>query len=142
MTQIATDLRNTRESAKRIRFEPVGSVTATNVQDAILQVTRLTPTVIPTSVNFAMSPYTPQATDQILEVDTSGGPVTIQMPLSATRTLDLEVKDITGNAGVNAISVQRAESGENIDGLSAYPLNGAYAAAKFGPKTGGYYVHA
>lgn len=140
MTVIATDLRNTRESAKRIRFESVSSVTATNVQDAILQVTTLSPIIIPTAVTFVMSPYTPLTTDQILEVDTSGGAVTIQMPLSVTRTLDLEVKDITGNAAANPISVQRA-GGENIDGLTTYPLDSAYAAAKFGPKTGGYYVH-
>lgn len=141
MTTIETDLRNTRESARRIRFDPVSSITATNVQDAILQVTSLPTVVVPTPVSFAMSPFTPQATDQILEVDTSGGAVTIQMPLAATRVLDLEVKDITGNAAANPISVQRAGA-ELIDGLIIYPLDNAYAAAKFGPKSGGYYVHA
>lgn len=94
----------------------------------------------PTPVNFAMSPYTPAATDQILLVDTSGGAVTIQMPLSATRNLDLEIKDVTGNAAANPISVLRS-GGENIDGLTTYPLDSAYAAAKLGTKTGGYYVH-
>lgn len=138
MTIIATDLRNTLESARRTRFDPVGSVTATNVQDAIQQALTA---VTPTPINVGMSPYTPLATDRILEVDTSGGAVLIQMPLSATRLLDLEVKDITGNADVNPISVQRA-GGENIDGLVIYPLNSAYAAARFGPKTGGYFVHA
>lgn len=141
MTIIATDLRNTRESAKRIRFEPVGEVTATNVQDAILQVTSLPVIITPTFVNVWMSPYTPLSTDQVLEVDTSGGAITIQMRLSATRISDLEVKDVTGNAAANPISVQRA-GGENIDGLTIYPLDSAYAAAKFGSKVGGYYVHA
>lgn len=141
MTQIATDLRNTRESARRIRFEPVGAITGTNVQDALQQVTVVSGGGTPTAVNFAMSPYTPVPTDTRLMVDTSGGAISIQMPLAATRTLDLEVKDATGNAGANQISVLRAGA-ETIDGLTTYPIDGAFGAAKFGSKTGGYFVHA
>lgn len=37
MSQVATDLRNTVEAARRIRFEPTPIITATNVQDAITQ---------------------------------------------------------------------------------------------------------
>lgn len=141
MTQIATDLRQTRESAKRIRYEPTAPFTATNVQDAIVQSASVPTVIVPTAVTVAMSPYTPLSTDQLLMVDTSGGPVTIQMPLSATRGLDLEIKDATGNAAANPISVLRAGA-ETIDGLTTYPIDSNFAAAKLGLKTGGYFIHA
>lgn len=140
MSIVKTDLRNTRERAKEIRFYPAGAITATNVQDAIAQASAgAGPS--PTAVTFAMSPYTPLVGDTLLMVDTSGGAVTIAMPLSSTRTLDLEVKDATGNAAANPISVDRTAP-DTIDGLTTYPIDSAYGAAKFGPKTGGYYVHA
>lgn len=140
MTIISTDLRETRESAKRIRFEPVVPFSATNVQDAITQSATL-PT-IGTMVNFGMSPYTPLPTDRVLLVDTAGGVVTIAMPLAASRNgLDLEVKDDTGHAAANNISVTFSGV-ETADGLAPYPIAGNYGAAKFGPQTGGYFVHA
>lgn len=137
MTQIATSLRETRESAKRLRFESSVTIPATNVQDAITQGTS---SGSPTPVNSAMSPYAPVPADRILMVDTSAGPVIIQMPLSATRG-DLEIKDATGNAGVNAISVLRSGA-ETIDGMITYPIDSPFAAVKFGSKTAGYFVHA
>lgn len=138
---IKTDIRITQEAAKRLRFYPVANLTATNVQDAIQQAALAALLSTPTSVTIGMSPYTPAPTDTLLEVNTSAGAITIQMPLSSTRQFDLEVKDITGNSGANPISVVRSGA-ELIDGLTTYPLDSAYGAAKFGPKTGGYYVHA
>lgn len=140
MTTIATDLRNTVESARRIRYEPVLPFTATNVQDAIAQANSLPSSITPTPVTFAMSPYTPTTTDQILLVNTSAGAVTINMPLSATRSgLDLTIKDDTGNAATNAISVV-ASGAETTDGLATYPIDSNYGAAAFAPQTGGYYI--
>lgn len=142
MTQIATDLRQTRESAKRIRFEPVGSNTATNVQDAIAQASSAASgVIIPTPVNFAMSPYSVVPSDRVLLINSSGGPVIINMMAAATRAgLDLTVKDDTGNAGgANGIGVFAA-GGETIDGLTIYPVDSAFAAARFIPQAGGYYV--
>lgn len=140
MSIVHTDLRVTRERAKQIRFYPAGAVTATNVQDAIGQAAAGGGPV-PTVVTLAMSPYTPLASDTLLMVDTSAGSVTIAMLLAATRTLDLEIKDATGNAAANPISVTFS-GGESADGLSPYTIDSNYASAKFGPKTGGYFVHA
>lgn len=140
MTTIITDLRNTIESARRIRYEPTLPFTATTVQDAIVQANALPVLIIPTPVTVAMSPYTPTTTDQILLVNTSAGPVTINMPLAAARSgLDLTIKDDTGNAAANPISVV-ASGAETMDGLATYPIDSNYGAATFAPQTGGYYI--
>lgn len=138
---IKTDIRITQEAAKRLRFYPAAPLVATNVQDAIQQAAAAANLPAPTAVTIGMSPYTPTPSDTLLLVNTSAGAITIQMPLEATRQLDLEVKDITGNSPANPISVVRGGA-EWIDGLTTYTIDSAYGAAKFGPKTGGYYVHA
>lgn len=140
MTQIETDLRNTKNEAKRLRFESVlPNIPATNVQDAIAQILAFA-VVTPTSVTVAMSPYAVQPSDRILLVNTSAGAVTINMMAGAARNgLDLEVKDDTGNAVANPISVVRAGA-DLIDGLTTYPIDSAFAAVKFLPKAAGYDV--
>lgn len=140
MTTIVTDLRNTIESARRIRYEPTLPFTATNVQNAIEQANVLPRSITPTPVTSAMSPYAVLSTDQILLVNTSVGAVTINMPLSAARLgLDLIIKDDTGNAAANPISVV-ASGAETTDGLATYPIDSNYGAATFAPQTGGYYI--
>lgn len=140
MTIIATDMRATIESARRIRYEPTLPFTATNVQDAIAQANSLPSAITATPVTFAQSPYTPATSDQILLVNTSGGAVTINMPLAAARAgLDLTIKDDTGNAAANPISVV-ASGAETTDGLATYPIDSNYGAATFAPQTGGYYI--
>lgn len=139
MTIIATDMRSTVEAARRIRFEPSALITATNVQDAIQQSAAIS-VVTPTAVTFAMSPYTVLPTDRVLLVNTSGGAVTINMMAAAARGgLDLTVKDDTGNAAANPISVVR-NGAETIDGLTTYPIDSNFGAAQFAPQAGGYYV--
>jgi hypothetical protein len=136
MTIVSTDMRQSRESARRIRFEPTLAIPATNVQDAIQQVQAI---AIPaqTVVTVAMSPYTPLATDRILLVNTSAGAVTINMPPAAGRLgLDLEIKDDTGNAAANPITVN-GNGGETLDGFAAYPIDAPFAGVKFLPKAGG-----
>lgn len=139
MAIVQTDLRNTIESAKRIRFEPVPGIMATNVQDAISQVqAEVVPT--PTAIAFAASPYTVLATDRILVVDTAGGAITINMMAAAARGgLDLTIKDDTGHAAANPISVVR-NGADTIDLLTTYPMDSNFAAARFVPQVGGYYV--
>lgn len=146
MAIVTTDLRNTRQAAHEISFLPGGSISATNVQDAIDEVAAAAiaaPGYTPRVVTFAMSPYTPVLTDTVLLVDTTGGAVVVSLPLSATRLTDagyvpLTVKDDVGNSQVNAISVNRAGA-ELIDGLSAYPIDTQYQSVTFQPKaTGGW----
>lgn len=140
MAQITTDMRETRESAKRMRFEPTAPFTATNVQDAILQAHTLPAQVVSKAINFAMSPYAVLATDTLLLVDTSGGAVTINMMAAAARAgVELTIKDDTGNAVANPISVVPSGA-ETVDGLAPYPIDGAFSAVKFIPQAGGYAV--
>jgi hypothetical protein len=149
MPIVSTDMRCTTESARRIRYEPSGSITATDVQTAIEQVAVIAvagaPGVVPTIVTAAMSPYAPTLADTLLLVDTTGGVVNIQLPLSATRVssgryIPLTVKDDKENAGVNAINVLRAGA-ELIDGLTSYPLDSPSISAIFQPiAAGGYDV--
>lgn len=140
MTIIATDMRNTIESARRIRYEPTLPFTATNVQNAIEQANALQLPQSLTAVTFAMSPYTPTNADSVLLVNTSGGAVTINLQAAAARAgLDLTIKDDTGNAAANPISVVR-NGAETIDGLTTYPIDSNYGAATLSPQVGGYFV--
>lgn len=76
-----------------------------------------------TIVTSAQSPYPPLATDTFLLVDTTGGPVEIDMPLAAARNnVSLAIKDYKGNAAVNNITIKPTNP-ETIDGFThAAPL--------------------
>lgn len=145
MSVVQTDLRVSPVAAARnISYAPTAPLTAVNVQNAIEQVQAevtlaivTPPAIVPTAVNFAMSPYTVLATDYLLEVDTTGGAVTIQTQASATRgNKPFTVKDIVGNSAVNAISVLRTAA-ETVDGLTSYPIDSPYASFTFKPKLAG-----
>jgi hypothetical protein len=146
MPTIQTDMRETLDwmTARRIRYEPQAAIAATNVQDAIQAVqanvvaaASSPPAIVPTAVNFAMSPYTVLATDYLLEVDTSGGAITIQTQASASRAnKPFTVKDISGNAAANNISVVRTGA-ETLDGLTTYPLDSDFRSLTFKPKLAG-----
>lgn len=115
MTQIATDLRNTEEAARRLRFEVTGNVTATDVQEAIEQVDagisgkvgKVGTIRLPASAaNVAIL-----ATDVEVGIDTRTTAVTAQLPNSAAwlaanpgNGLELTLVDINGNASVNNIT--------------------------------------
>lgn len=147
MSVVKTDLRDTRQRAKEIAYYPTSTLTGRNVQDAIDQVQAAVvvnsakpPAIVPTSISFASSPYTVLATDYLILVDTSGGAVTINMMAAAARNnLPVEIKDSTGNAAANPISVVR-NGAETIDGLTTYPMASDFVAYTFKPATGGYKV--
>lgn len=143
MTQIATDLRNTIEEARRFRYEPTLPITATDMQGAIDQAILTPKTITLTPVTLAMSPYTPAALETYLLVDTSAGAVTINLPAAAARNgLPLTIKDGTGNAAANPISVV-PNGAETIDGLAPYPIDSNFAAVQLVPKPGvGYAIGA
>lgn len=138
MTVISTHMR--KAYARDVTHEPHGQFTSTNVQDAISQSTGASPVTPGTAVNVGQSPYQVVTLDQMLLVDTSGGPVTILMQPSAARLgVDLIVKDITGNAAANPITVTMSGA-ETADGQSPYPLDSDSAGAKFSPKLNGYFI--
>jgi hypothetical protein len=137
MAVVKTSLRVTRESAKQIRFYPASPLTATNVQDAI-EAAALGGVGASVTVTAGMSPYIPPADITILLVDTSAGPVTINLPLAITRGgKTLSIKDAVGNAAVNNITINATET---IDGLPTVTLSTPYAYFEVKPKAGGYYA--
>lgn len=92
------------------------------------------------SIGVAQSPYTPLITDNIILVDTSGGPVTVALTLAAARlSLPLTIKDVNGHALTNNISVTRSGA-ETIDGLATYPINADYGGITLIPVAGSGYA--
>lgn len=81
-----------------------------------------------TSVNFAASPYTVLSTDEYISVNTSGGPVTLRFPNAATLSRAYIVKDRTGNAAANNITVTTVGGAVNIDGAVTFVMNTAFQA--------------
>ena len=135
MSIARTDLRETRERARELRFEPTGPITATNVQKAIEGIQQ----VGGTSITVALSPYTPTNADTMLYVDTSGGPVTILLQASADRNgIPISIKDVTGNAAANNITI-KPSGAETIDATytNASPLiiGGDFGGYRLNPRT-------
>lgn len=136
MTTVRTDLRNTRESARLIRFETVGVITETNVQKAIERVLTAPKAIVPTPVDVADSPYSVQLSDTYLSVDTSGGPVSIVLPTAASRGgFPLTIKDGSGDAATNNITITPNGS-ETIDGLSSLTISIPYGFQNLTPNSG------
>lgn len=148
MSRILTDLRESSGNSKLATFQPVSPLTATNVEDAINQVqanvavaASQPPSITPTLVNHASSPYQVLATDFLLLVDSSGGTVTILLQASAARNgKELDIKDSGNDASVNAISLTPV-AGEDVDGFTnaaPYPLDASFNAIRLRPRTLGY----
>lgn len=98
--------------------------------------------ITPKPVTFAMSPYVPLAADQLLQVDTSGGAIIINMTGCAARNgVALEIKDATGNAvpGGNVITVNRSGA-ELFDNAATIVIDSPFGTLKLQPKTAGGYL--
>ena len=96
-----------------------------------------------THISSLNSPYTPQPTDTYLSVDTSTGAVEIDLAAAGSRSnLALTIKDITGHAAANNITIKPV-NGETIDGYThAAPLVLAanYDGVKISPETLSYTI--
>jgi hypothetical protein len=79
-----------------------------------------------TSVNHASSPYSPSSTtDYTLGCDSSGGTIVINLPALGWIGQTLIVKDETGSAGTNSITIN-APGGHTIDGASSVVIGTNY----------------
>lgn len=100
---------------------PSGAMTSTVAQDAVDELAAGRSNY--TSINFAASPYTALLTDNIIGVDTSGGPITVDLPAAATAGLGklYIIKDEAGNAAANNITIDPSGL-ELIDGGLTFPI--------------------
>lgn len=79
-----------------------------------------------TYTNVNTSPYVVLSTDEYISVDCSGGPITLQFPNAATSGRAYVVKDRTGSAATNNITVTTVGGAVNIDGATTFVMNTAY----------------
>ena len=84
-----------------------------------------------TNVTFGMSPYTVLNTDYYLSVDSSGGPITLLLPNAPTTAFkQYIIKDRTGHAAVNNISITTPGGVVTIDQLTTLILASNLAAVQ------------
>jgi hypothetical protein len=81
-----------------------------------------------TNVNHAASPYTVLTTDYYISVDCSAGVVQLNFPNAPTFKQQWIVKDRTGNAAVNNITLKTPGGTVTFDGLTTYTMNSNYQA--------------
>ena len=81
-----------------------------------------------TNVNHAASPYTVLASDNYISVDCSAGAVTLKFPNAPTAKRTWVVKDRTGSASTNNISITTVGGAVTIDGQTTYTINGNYVS--------------
>lgn len=79
-----------------------------------------------TYTNVNTSPYVVLTTDQYLSVDCSGGPITVELPNAPVTGRVFIIKDRTGNAATNNITVTSVGGVLNIDGATTFVMNTAY----------------
>ncbi len=82
-----------------------------------------------TSITVANSPYTVLSTDYYISVDSSGGAVTVRLPNAPTQYRLFTVKDRTGSANTNSITITTVGGVVLIDGSTSYTFNQQYEAA-------------
>ena len=81
-----------------------------------------------TNVTHAMSPYTVLSTDYYISVDCSAGTVQLDFPNAPTFKQIWIVKDRTGNAALNNITLTTPGGSVTFDGLTTYTMNSNYQA--------------
>lgn len=80
------------------------------------------------SISFADSAYTVQPTDYFISVDTSGGPVIVNLPDAPAQNTTYIIKDRTGNASLNNITVKSLTGASTIDQAASYPIAGNFGS--------------
>lgn len=135
MTIMHTDLGDTRERARELRFEPTGSITETNVQTALVQATSSVPTVPGTAVDTSSSPYAVAQADTMLYVDSTAGPVQILLQTAAVRAnVPLSIKDVGGHGSTNNITITPSGA-DTIDGLPSLVINADFGGYRINPRS-------
>ena len=91
----------------------------------------VTSTIAPTSittVTFAQSPYTVISTDYYLSVQSSGGAITIRLPNAPATGQVYTIKDSSGAASTNNVTVTTVGGTVLIDGVTSTTILGNYGS--------------
>lgn len=72
------------------------------------------------------TPYVVTATDQVIAMDCSGGIKTVQLPNAPTTGRWVIIKDSTGSAAANNITVTTVGGVVLIDAAATFTINAAY----------------
>ena len=81
-----------------------------------------------TNVAHGASPYTVLSTDYYISVDCSLGTVTLKFPNAPTANTTWVIKDRTGSASTNNISITTVGGSVTIDGQTTYKITSNYGA--------------
>lgn len=109
-----------------------GNLTFANGAGNILNLTVSTSPIISyVSIAFINSPYTASVTTEFISCDTSGGAIIINLP-SATVAQGESwiIKDRTGQANLNNITIQSLVGGKTIDTAANYIINAAFGSVR------------
>ena len=109
-----------------------GNLTFANGAGNILNLTVSTSPIISyVAIVFADSPYTSSVTTEFISCDTNGGAITINLP-SATVAQGESwiIKDRTGQANVNTITIQSLVGGKTIDTAASYIINLVFGSVR------------
>jgi len=116
------------DNSKKIAFEASGIATATvrtlTVQDR--NGTIALKDLAITSVNDAASPYTVLDTDIVIACNVSAGVVTVNLPNAPTTGRVVYIKDSTGDAVTNNITITTVGGVVTIDGATSQVMNTAF----------------
>lgn len=98
--------------------------------------------IAPKTIGIAQSPYQVLLTDSVLFVDSSGGPVVINLQIAAARSgRPIEIKDISGNAATGGHNITIIPNGiETIEGLNPLSINANFGGYRLYPATAKYVI--
>jgi trimeric autotransporter adhesin len=81
-----------------------------------------------TAIAFANSPYSALTTDYYISVNTSGGAITVKLPNAPTTGRVFVIKDNSGNANANNLSITTVGGSVTIDGATTYTISQNYGS--------------
>lgn len=146
MTIIRTNLGETRERARQIRFDQSTLIPRTDVQSAIEQVENEILAVLAPITIVVVSGSGTIAATAVLVQTTQAAPITLTLPSSVTwlatsgRYVSLQIWDASGTVSVGNTVTINAAGGQTIDGLASVTINNDYGGYLFLPKTGGGWI--
>lgn len=79
-------------------------------------------------INHASSPYVVTATDEFISCDAAAGTITIQLPNAPTVYREFIIKDRTGHASTNHISITTVGGVVTVDTQTTYTLAGNFGS--------------